>query len=102
MKDRGIFWVEDDLSCMCQGTWRRPVTHPSFFLDRKLEWMDLNAIDREVVLNLSQLYCNGYSRGDTYDVIRFQNDFNGSLSSAHPDRFISGYRRRLAGDRQMY
>lgn len=91
MKDKGIFWVEEDLSCMCQGTWRRPVTHPSFFLDRKLEWMDQNRIDREVVLNLSQLYCNGYSRSDTFDVIRFQNDFNGGLSDLYPDRFVSGF-----------
>ena len=91
MKERKIFWVEDDMSFMCQGDWRRPVTDPSFFLDRKLEWMDANQIDKEVILNLSQLYCNGYSQSDTYDVIRFQNDFNASLQFDYPDRFISGF-----------
>lgn len=91
MKDREIFWVEDDLSCMCQGKWRRPITDPSFFLDRKIEWMDTNRIDQEVILNLSQLYCNGYNRHDAFDVIRFQNDFNATIQNEYPDRFISGF-----------
>jgi aminocarboxymuconate-semialdehyde decarboxylase len=91
MKDKGFFWVEDDMSCMCQGTWRRPVTDASFFLNEKLAWMDTNHIDKEVVLNLSQLYCNGYKREDAYDVIKFQNEFNASLQSEYPDKFISGF-----------
>jgi aminocarboxymuconate-semialdehyde decarboxylase len=89
MKERKIFWVEDD--CMCQGTWRRPVTDPSFFLDRKLEWMEANHIDKEVILNLSQLYCNGYKKQDSYDVIRFQNDYNASIQNEYPEKFISGF-----------
>jgi aminocarboxymuconate-semialdehyde decarboxylase len=91
MKERKIFWVEDDCSCMCQGTWRRPVTDPSFFLDRKLEWMEINQIDKEVILNLSQLYCNGYKKQDAHDVIRFQNDYNASIQSEYPEKFISGF-----------
>lgn len=91
MKDKGFFWVEDDMSCMCQGIWRRPVTDASFFLNEKLVWMDTNHIDKEVVLNLSQLYCNGYKKEDAHDVIRFQNEFNASLQSEYPDKFISGF-----------
>lgn len=91
MKEREIFWVEEDMSCMCQGTWKRPITDDSFFLSRKLEWMEANGIDKEVLLNLSQLYCNGYSRQDTYDVIRFQNDFNASVQHECPEKFISGF-----------
>ncbi len=91
MKDKGFFWVEDDMSCMCQGNWRRPVTDASFFLNEKIAWMDKNHIDKEVVLNLSQLYCNGYKREDARDVIRFQNEFNASLQVEYPDKFISGF-----------
>lgn len=91
MKDKEFFWVEDDMSCMCQGKWRRPVTDASFFLKEKLEWMFTNHIDKEVVLNLSQLYCNGYKKEDAYDVIRFQNEFNASLQAEYPDKFISGF-----------
>lgn len=91
MKDKGFFWVEDDMSFMCQGNWRRPVTDASFFLNEKIAWMDKNHIDKEVVLNLSQLYCNGYKREDARDVIRFQNEFNASLQAEYPDKFISGF-----------
>jgi aminocarboxymuconate-semialdehyde decarboxylase len=91
MKDKGFFWVEDDMSYMCQGSWRRPVTDASFFLNEKIAWMDKNHIDKEVVLNLSQLYCNGYKRDDANDVIRFQNEFNASLQAEYPDKFISGF-----------
>jgi len=91
MRDKKIFWVENDRSCMCQEDWRRPVTDASFFLEEKLAWMDRNHIDMEVVLNLSQLYCNGFERNICRDVIRFQNDFNASLQSAYPEKFISGF-----------
>ena len=91
MKDKGFFWVEDDMSFMCQGNWRRPVTDASFFLNEKIAWMDKNHINKEVVLNLSQLYCNGYKREDARDVIRFQNEFNASLQAEYPDKFISGF-----------
>jgi aminocarboxymuconate-semialdehyde decarboxylase len=91
MKEKGIFWITPDKKFMCQGTWTRPVTDPSFFLNEKLDWMAVNNIDKEVVLNLSQLYCNGMSRQDTNDTIRFQNDFNHKLQSEYPDKFIGGF-----------
>ena len=55
MKEKEIFWVDDERKHMLQKGWSRPVTHSSFFLDEKLEWMDENKIDHAVVLNLSQL-----------------------------------------------
>ncbi len=91
MRDKRIFWVENDRSCMCQENWRRPVTDTSFFVQEKLTWMERHHIDMEVVLNLSQLYCNGFERYICRDVIRFQNDFNASLQSAYPEKFISGF-----------
>ena len=91
MRQKEIFWVSDDRKFMCQGKWRRPITDDSFFLNEKLEWMDRNAISKEVILNLSQLYCNGLNVYDTRDVIRFQNDFNLSLQKRFPDRFIGGF-----------
>ena len=40
MKDREIFWVDDERKYMLQKGWNRPVTDSSFFLDEKLEWME--------------------------------------------------------------
>jgi aminocarboxymuconate-semialdehyde decarboxylase len=91
MKEKAFFWIEDDKSCMCQGNWSRPITDASFFLDKKLEWMDKNNIDHEVILNLSQLYCNGMNRDDCRDVIRFQNDFNARVQSENPQKFTAGF-----------
>ena len=59
MKQNGVFWVSDDRKYMCQKDWQRPITDPSFFFEAKLQWMADNNIDHEVVLTLSQLYCNG-------------------------------------------
>lgn len=91
MKDKEVFWVDDDRKFMRQGKWSRPVTDPSFFLAEKLLWMEKNSIDHEVILNLSQLYCNGYPEGLTNDVIRFQNDFNAQVQIEYPDKFTSGF-----------
>jgi aminocarboxymuconate-semialdehyde decarboxylase len=91
MKAKKLFWVDDDLRFMRQGDWSRPVTDPSFFLHEKLEWMDQNKIDHEVVLTLSQLYCNGLSETDTFDSIRFQNDFNANIQNEYPQKFTSGF-----------
>ncbi len=91
MKKQQIFWLDDDRKFMRQGSWKRPVTDPSFFLDEKLEWMQKNEIDHEVILNLSQLYCNGMKRQTAQDVIRFQNDFNASVQAAHPEKFTGGF-----------
>jgi len=76
---------------MHQKGWKRPVTHPSFFLEEKLEWMDENCIDHEVILTLSQLYCNGWSQEDTREVIKFQNDYHARVQSSYKDKFTCGF-----------
>ena len=91
MRDKGVFWVSDDKKFMCQKDWQRPITDPSFFFDAKLDWMAANRIDHEVVLTLSQLYCNGMERELCRDVQRFQNDFNASVQDRAPDKFTSGF-----------
>ena len=91
MKDKEVFWVDDDRKFMRQGKWSRPITDPSFFLNEKLAWMSKNDIDHEVVLNLSQLYCNGYSEQLAVDVIRFQNDFNAQVQQENTDKFTCGF-----------
>ena len=79
MKDREIFWVDDERKYMLQKGWSRPVTDSSFFLDEKLEWMEKNRIDHAVVLNLSQLYGNGLRLEMMKKALRFQNDFNAKI-----------------------
>ena len=91
MKDKEIFWVDDERKHMLQKGWSRPVTHSSFFLDEKLEWMDKNNIDHAVVLNLSQLYGNGLRLEEMKQVLRFQNDFNAKVQHAHPSKFTCGF-----------
>lgn len=91
MKDNKFFWVDEDKQFMRQGNWSRPITDKSFFLDEKREWMAENNIDHEVVLCLSQLYCNGVNEKDTLDIIRFQNDFNASVQHLHPRSFTTGF-----------
>lgn len=91
MKDKKVFWIDEQSKFMCQNDWKRPITDPSFFLDFKLEWLKESKIDHEVILNLSQLYCNGFERGLCSDVIRFQNDYNASIQHLHPDKFTCGF-----------
>lgn len=91
MKDKKVFWIDEDRKFMRQGDWKRPVTDPSFFLREKLEWMAKHEIMHGVMLNLSQLYCNGMERGLARDVIRFQNDFNASVQAEYPDKFTCGF-----------
>jgi len=91
MKEKEIFWVDDDRQFMLQKNWKRPVTHPSFFLEDKLEWMDKNKIDHAVVLNLSQLYGNGLRLEEMKQVLRFQNDFNARVQQDHPTKFTCGF-----------
>ena len=79
---QGIFWISDDGKYMCQGSWKRPITDPSFYLAEKLNGWIRMRLTREVILNLSQLYCNGMPRQTTKDVLRFQNDFNRSIQAA--------------------
>ncbi len=91
MKERKIFWVDDDRKFMRQNDWSRPITDHSFFLNEKREWMAKNGIDHEVVLNLSQLYCNGLDQATARDAIRFQNDFNAGVQAEYPKEFTTGF-----------
>lgn len=96
MREQRIFWIDEQRRFMHQDDWKRPITDPSFFLAEKLDWMARNDIHHEVVLNLSQLYCNGYSRQKTADVLRFQNDFNAALQHDHPRAFTTGFTAQAA------
>lgn len=91
LKDKKLFSIDDDKKFMRQGDWKRPITDPSFFLKEKLEWMEKYKIDHAVMLNLSQIYCNGWNRQDTYDTIRWQNDFNAKIQREYPDKFTCGF-----------
>ena len=91
MKDKEIFWVDEDRKFMLQKGWKRPVTDSSFFLNEKLEWMNRFKIDHAVVLNLSQLYGNGLRLEEMKQALRFQNDFNGKVQREHPDKFTCGF-----------
>ena len=87
MKDKKLFWIDDDKKFMRQGDWKRPITDPSFFLKEKLEWMDKNNLDHAVVLNLSQLYGNGLRLEQMKKALRFQNDFNAKVQHDNPSKF---------------
>lgn len=91
MKERKLFWIDDDKKFMRQADWARPITDPSFFFDEKIEWMEKYQIDHGVMLNLSQVYCNGWSKQEAHDAIRWQNDFNASVQQRRPDKFSSGF-----------
>jgi aminocarboxymuconate-semialdehyde decarboxylase len=91
MKDKEIFWVDEDRKFMLQKGWKRPVTDSSFFLNEKLEWMNRFKIDHAVVLNLSQLYGNGLRLEEMKQALRFQNDFNGRVQREHPSKFTCGF-----------
>ncbi|RMG25642.1 MAG: amidohydrolase [Bacteroidetes bacterium] len=91
MKEREIFWIDEDRKYMIQKNWKRPVTDSSFFLNEKLEWMARHKIDHAVVLNLSQLYGNGLRVEEMKQVLRWQNDFNAQVQHQHPDKFTCGF-----------
>ena len=91
MKEREIFWVDEDRKFMLQKGWKRPVTHSSFFLNEKLDWMDRFKIDHAVILNLSQLYGNGLRLNEMKQALRFQNDFNARIQAENPKRFTCGF-----------
>lgn len=91
MKSKEIFWIDENRKFMRQKNWSRPITDPSFFLTEKLEWMEKNNLDHEVILNLSQLYCNGLEKTLSKDVIRFQNDFNAEVQHSHPKKITAGF-----------
>ena len=91
MRKKKLFSIDEDRSFMRQGDWSRPITDPSFFFKEKLEWMEKYEIDHGVMLNLSQLYCNGWNQKDAHDAIRWQNDFNASVQERRPDKFTCGF-----------
>jgi aminocarboxymuconate-semialdehyde decarboxylase len=91
LKEKEIFWIDDDRRYMLQKNWKRPVTDSSFFLKEKLEWMEHNRIDHAVVLNLSQLYGNGLRITEMKPALRFQNDFNARIQRDYPEKFTCGF-----------
>lgn len=91
LKEKEIFWIDEDREYMLQKGWKRPVTDSSFFLNEKLEWMERNRIDHAVVLNLSQLYGNGLRIRDMKYALRFQNDFNAKVQHDYPTKFTCGF-----------
>ena len=91
MKEKSLFWLTADRKFMRQNDWSRPITDPSFFLEEKLIWMGQNNIDHEIVLNLSQLYCNGLDQSTTNDICTFQNDYNASIQHDYPTKFTGGF-----------
>lgn len=91
MKDKEIFWIDDDRRFMRQKNWQRPITAPSFFLQEKLQWMEENKIDHAVILNLSQLYGNGLTEKSLKLALRFQNDFNAQVQRDFPTKFTCGF-----------
>jgi len=91
MKEKKLFWIDDDKKFMRQDDWARPITDSSFFFNEKIEWMEKYKIDHGVMLNLSQLYCNGWERQDAHDAIKWQNDFNSSVQERRPDMFTTGF-----------
>ena len=91
MKEKKVFWVDDERKYTLQEGWKRPVTDSSFFLNEKLEWMEKNKIDHAVILNLSQLYGNGLRLEVMKHALRFQNDFNAEVQRNHPSKFTCGF-----------
>ena len=96
IKEKKIFWIDDDRTHMYQHEWSRPITDPSFFVDRKLEWMAAQNIDHEVILTLSQLYGNGSTEQEAIEICKFQNDFHAETQHAYPDKFTCGFIAPLA------
>lgn len=91
MKKKGILWVDENKQFMHALGWKRPIDHNSYFLDAKIEWMEQHDIDHEVLITLSQLYCNEMPRDLCSDVILFQNDYHIKIQSEYPDIFTAGF-----------
>ena len=91
LKEKKLFWIDDNKKFMRQGDWSRPINGTGFFVKEKIEWMSKYNIDHAVMLCLSQLYCNGWNKKDCIDAIRFQNDFNASIQNDFPHRFTCGF-----------
>lgn len=91
MREKKLFWIDEDKKFMRQGDWSRPINNSSFFVKEKIEWMAQHNIDHGIMLCLSQLYCNGWEKKDCEKGIRFQNDFNSSVQKLYPKKFTCGF-----------
>tara|TARA_B100001142_G_scaffold315518_1_gene354263 strand:- start:38586 stop:39626 length:1041 start_codon:yes stop_codon:yes gene_type:complete len=91
MKDKKLFWIDEDKRFMRQGSWSRPITSPNYFIKDKIQWMTQHNIDHGVMLSLSQLYCNGWKKQDCIDAINFQNNFNARIQNDYPEKFTCGF-----------
>ena len=79
---------------MTQGfiNWSRPVSNEIFFVNQaRFDLMEKTKMAHAIILVLSQLYCNGISKADTYEIISFQNDYNLSLEQRFPSKFTCGF-----------
>ena len=63
MREKKIFWIDNDRKYMRQGDWKRPVTDPSFFIDEKLKtlYIVFTQFAFELVLVLKTLRCGTYA-----------------------------------------
>ena len=91
MKEKKLFWIDNDKKFMRQGEWSRPINGTGFFVKEKIKWMEEHNIDHAVMLCLSQLYCNGWDKQDCIDAINFQNDFNASIQKEFTKKFSCGF-----------
>ncbi len=72
--------------------WTRPVSHPTFFIKPRLEWMEQHNIACTIMITLSQLYCNTVSDNKAaVDIMKFQNDFHLGLQQTYPKQVICGF-----------
>tara|TARA_B100000902_G_scaffold400002_1_gene474437 strand:- start:3490 stop:4521 length:1032 start_codon:yes stop_codon:yes gene_type:complete len=91
MREKKLFWIDDEKKYMYQGNWSRPIKGKGYFIRDKIDWMKKHNIDHAVMLCLSQLYCNGWKKNDCIDSVRFQNDFNASIQKNYPEKFTCGF-----------
>ena len=71
--------------------WKRPISHETFFIEPRLEWMAKHNIAHTVMLTLSQFYCNGIEKEHALDIIAFQNDFHAELQGKYPKQITAGF-----------
>ena len=62
MKKKEVFWISKDRKFMHQKGWQRPIDHPSYFLDGRMEWLKQHHIKHEVIIPAP------YLKGDCSDL----------------------------------
>ncbi len=50
LKEKKLFWIDEDKKFMRQGEWSRPISGPGSFVKDKIEWMNQHNIDHSVML----------------------------------------------------